>query len=77
MVNSNDVKPSDLVFFQKTLKKSDQEMAELLGISAKTWINKRSSTQVIRKQLLSPAECEYFMLLTGTHPQYGLIKNKK
>lgn len=77
MINVNDVKPSDLVFFQKTLKKSDQEMAALLGISAKTWVNKRSSTQVIRKQLLSPAECEFFMLLTGTHPDYKLSKIKK
>ncbi|HFE3207843.1 hypothetical protein AB6G07_10480 [Providencia stuartii] len=77
MINPKDVHPKDLIFFQKELKKTDQEMADMLGITAKTWINKRSSTQVIRKQLLSPAECEYFMLLTGTHPQYGLIKNKK
>lgn len=77
MINPKDVHPKDLIFFQKKLKKTDQEMADMLGITAKTWINKRSSTQVIRKQLLSPAECEYFMLLTGTHPQYGLIKNKK
>lgn len=77
MINVNDVKPLDLFFFQKTLKKSDQEMAALLGISAKTWVNKRSSTQVIRKQLLSPAECEFFMLLTGIHPDYKLSKIKK
>ncbi|MDE9429864.1 hypothetical protein [Xenorhabdus bovienii] len=77
MINVNDVKPKDLVFFQQTLKKSDQEMADLLGISAKTWVNKRSSTQKIRKQLLSPAECEYFLLLTGDHQKYKLSTSKK
>ncbi|WP_258086585.1 hypothetical protein [Xenorhabdus bovienii] len=77
MINVNDVKPKDLVFFQQTLKKSDQEIADLLGISAKTWVNKRSSTQIIRKQLLSPAECEYFLLLTGIHPKYKLNTSKK
>lgn len=78
MINPKDVHPKDLIFFQKELKKTDQEMADMLGITAKTWVNKRSSsTKLMRKQMLSPAECEYFMLLTGTHPQYGLIKNKK
>ncbi|HAS8353737.1 TPA: hypothetical protein I7721_21945 [Vibrio vulnificus] len=76
MINKNDVKPADLVFFQKKLNKSDQEMAKILGISAKTWVNKRSSNQVIRKQLLSPAECEFFMLLTDVHPDYKLSEMK-
>ncbi len=77
MINKNDVKPADLVFFQKKLNKSDQDMANILGISAKTWINKRASNLVIRKQLLSPAECEFLMLLTDIHPDYKLSKIKK
>ncbi|PHM59524.1 hypothetical protein [Xenorhabdus ishibashii] len=78
MINPKDVHPKDLVFFQRSLSRSDQDMADMLGISAKTWINKRSSTsRAIRKQLLSPAECEYFMLLTGNHSQYYLTKNNK
>lgn len=76
MINKNNVKPEDLVFFQKKLNKSDQDMAKILGISAKTWVNKRSSNQVIRKQLLSPAECEFFMLLADVHADYKLIKLK-
>ncbi|WP_167383301.1 hypothetical protein [Xenorhabdus ishibashii] len=46
------INPKDLVFFQRYLSRSDQDMADMLGISAKTWVNKRSSmTKSIRKQL--------------------------
>ncbi|CQQ96515.1 Uncharacterised protein [Yersinia enterocolitica] len=78
MININDVYPKDLVTLQKELDYSDVKMAELLGISVKTWVNKRSATtRAIRKQLISPAECEYLMLLAGIYPKYDLIFNPK
>lgn len=78
MININDVYPKDLVTLQKELEFTDAKMAEMLGISVKTWVNKRSATtRAVRKQLISPAECEYLMLLAGVHPKYDLIFNPK
>lgn len=78
MININDVYPKDLVTLQKELEFSDAKMAELLGISIKTWVNKRSSAmRAVRKQLISPAECEYLMLLAGVHPKYYLNFHQK
>lgn len=52
---------------------NNQQMADLLGISEKTWLNRISATGTAAR--ISPLEYQFLLLLADRHPNY-IIKSR-
>jgi DNA-binding CsgD family transcriptional regulator len=62
-----------LIEIRDAIGYSNQQMAELLGISEKTWLNRISATGTAAR--ISPLEYQYLLLLADRHPNY-IIKSR-
>lgn len=73
-MSNKQVIASELIFFQQTLGFSNQKMADVLGISEKTWLNRISSSGAAT---IKKPEREYLLLLADLHPDYQLIPRSR
>lgn len=66
------ITPAKLKELRDQLGYSNQQMADLLGISSQTWLNKISASSNSGK--ISKLEFEFLLLLAGSHPDYKIEK---
>lgn len=57
-----------LIEIRDAIGYSNQQMADLLGISEKTWLNRISATGTAAR--ISPLEYQFLLLLADRHPNY-------
>lgn len=62
-----------LIEIRDAIGYSNQQMADLLGISEKTWLNRISATGTAAR--ISPLEYQFLLLLADCHPNY-FIKSR-
>lgn len=71
MKNKN-VTSSELIEMRDALGLSNKSIANLLGMSEKTWLNRICENGTASRT--TKIEYEYLLLMTDRHPDYMLVK---